>query len=438
MKKYILTSFFILLAIGFLGYLLSSYFLKELDQNIILRYKTLALTNKIQEMRYHLMAIHEELWVLRYVKYDPDRITDELIHSHVEMQNTATLLSALRDNEKILKTYALHVEQLEKALNKFTEKMQRISEMEDPRLRNERLDEALAFGESAEYMLASMERPLDTEIEILSNGIGSIQADLKFYRTVLLTAVFIFLLLFVLIYMTHTRSRIRKILLIVRTIREGNDVSDLSLRNNDRELQEIISELDALTGKISQNEKNLEQLTVVDPLTCVYNRRYFQDRLKEEFKRFIRYNTLFSIAIIDVDYFKKINDTYGHPMGDVVLKDIARILKENSRETDIVARVGGEEFVILYTCTDKVGSQIHLERLRIAIENHPFPDIPQNVTVSIGVSDATGKIAAEDVLRDADSALYSAKRGGRNRSVVYSSPITGNSLSKDPLSISGS
>jgi diguanylate cyclase (GGDEF)-like protein len=210
----------------------------------------------------------------------------------------------------------------------------------------------------------------------------------------------------------------------------------LSLRSGDQELQEIISELDALTGKLSQNEKNLEQLTVVDPLTCVYNRRYFGDRLKEEFKRFIRYNTLFSIAIVDVDHFKKINDTYGHQMGDVVLKDIARILKENSRETDIVARYGGEEFVILYTCTDKIGSQIHLERLRTTIENFSFPDIPQNVTVSIGVSDATGKIAAEDVVRDADSALYSAKRGGRNRSVVYSSPITGNGLSKDPLSVS--
>ena len=427
MKKHLITSLFLLLVIGGGGYLISDYFLERMDREVILRYKALAVLNKTQEMRYHLISLQEKLLTLRYRNETEESgdIPWKLAHSHEEMKNLQALLVGIRDEEALLKRHALRVEGMEKGLKLLSERIQRILPMENSPEKTTLIEETLQVGEHIETLLERMEEGVDEESRLIGERVVTISGDMKFYRSVFLLVEFSLLLFFVLVLIHYNQNRVRNIRQMIRGVREGRDDAALLAMSGDADCREIGTELSALMEMMRRNEKNLEQLTVVDPLTGVFNRRYFQNRLREEMKRFVRYNTLFSIAIIDVDHFKKVNDTYGHQQGDVVLKEVARILKENTRETDLVARYGGEEFVILYSCTDKAGAFTHLDRLRVLIETHTFTDLPQQVTASMGIADATGKTTAEDVIRDADAALYLAKNSGRNRCEVYVSPMGG-------------
>ena len=158
----------------------------------------------------------------------------------------------------------------------------------------------------------------------------------------------------------------------------------------------------------------LEALATTDGLTGAKNHRAFQEKLTEEFKRAERSLQAFSIILLDVDKFKQYNDTYGHPEGDRVLKEIVRVLKETARETDFVARYGGEEFIILLPDTGKVGATEAAERFRAAIEIQDWPLRP--VTASFGVASLNAATkACQDLVALADKALYVSKAGGRNR-----------------------
>ena len=141
-------------------------------------------------------------------------------------------------------------------------------------------------------------------------------------------------------------------------------------------------------------------------------------RINDEMNRCIRYGTIFSLSIIDLDHFKEVNDTYGHLTGDSVLKELIILIKDNIRDTDIVARYGGEEFVIIYPCTPRLGVLTQIERLRMVVENHKFIDLDRPVTISVGAADSAGKDDAAMVIQEADSSLYLAKRSGRNKCVI--------------------
>ena len=153
----------------------------------------------------------------------------------------------------------------------------------------------------------------------------------------------------------------------------------------------------------------------IDPLTGLYNRNQFDIGLEQEFNRSQRYKNKFSVAMIDIDHFKSINDTYGHQFGDYVLIEISKIIQHAFRKTDIVYRYGGEEIVILMPETDAEYAYLPLEKLRDEISSHKFKR--KNVTVSIGISDCIGKNSAQEVLEQADKMLYKAKNNGRNRVV---------------------
>jgi diguanylate cyclase (GGDEF)-like protein len=164
------------------------------------------------------------------------------------------------------------------------------------------------------------------------------------------------------------------------------------------------------------------RLASTDGLTGVYNHRTFQERLSQEIARADRYSRPLSVLMIDVDHFKVYNDTYGHPQGDIVLQDLARLLQEMSRTSDTVARWGGEEFAIILPETDSVGAQKIGQRLCEQVERYPFPGqelMPGGtLTISIGVATYASASRKEVLLQAADTALYTAKREGRNRVCV--------------------
>ncbi len=171
-------------------------------------------------------------------------------------------------------------------------------------------------------------------------------------------------------------------------------------------------------SKINQMCSQTKQLTLTDALTGLYNRRHFENAFIREFARAKRYKAPLSVAIIDIDYFKKINDNYGHTTGDYVLKEIAYKIMSAFRLSDMIFRYGGEEFAVILSDTPLSEAQIPLERLRNAIEETEF-NIKQNrikTTISVGVAEISDEISSCYELFDlADKQLYQAKENGRNQ-----------------------
>ena len=173
-------------------------------------------------------------------------------------------------------------------------------------------------------------------------------------------------------------------------------------------------------AKILMDEyKILNTLAITDPLTGMNNRRGLHHLIQTVIPSSNRKNICFSIATIDIDFFKKINDTYGHDKGDIVLKEFSHIIKTTCRNSDISARFGGEEFVIVLPDTNKDISIAIAEKLRKKIEQSTLllNDTSLNVTASFGVSTSCSEINIDNLLKDADKALYKAKANGRNRVV---------------------
>lgn len=163
--------------------------------------------------------------------------------------------------------------------------------------------------------------------------------------------------------------------------------------------------------------ETVERMAITDSLTGLYVRRYFNDRLDEELGRSARQGLKFSFLMLDIDDFKKINDTYGHLVGDVVLKDIGGIIKENIREIDLACRYGGEEFAAMLPETSKEGAFVVAERIRKRVEGHIFRayDERLKLTVSLGVASYPDDSSNQSGLIDAaDNALYKGKRSGKN------------------------
>ena len=164
--------------------------------------------------------------------------------------------------------------------------------------------------------------------------------------------------------------------------------------------------------------ERLQEISIHDSLTKIYNRRYFMLRYLEEFERAKKFNLSLSFLMIDVDHFKKINDTYGHLVGDAVLREVAALIKENTREIDFIARYGGEEFSAILPETDKAGAIMMAERISSRISRRQIKvfDETLNLTISAGVAAFPQNTIHSDVLVEiADKALYKAKLSGRNR-----------------------
>lgn len=173
--------------------------------------------------------------------------------------------------------------------------------------------------------------------------------------------------------------------------------------------------------------ESLKQQASRDPLTNLYNRRYLFGLVETELTRFRRYGEPFSLILIDADYFKRVNDTYGHCAGDAVLCQIAAACEASVRETDVVGRFGGEEFVVLLPHTEAREALVVAERIRAAMKTTElvYRDQVIDVTLSLGVAEVCASSGMfDDILKRADDALYAAKHAGRDRVVVISNPVT--------------
>jgi diguanylate cyclase (GGDEF)-like protein len=186
-------------------------------------------------------------------------------------------------------------------------------------------------------------------------------------------------------------------------------------------IKHLQDELDQKNRELEVANKRLRKLSITDGLTELYNHRHVHQLLREEFERSHRTGEPVAVTMIDLDRFKAVNDTYGHPTGDVILYETARILRETAREIDMVGRYGGEEFIAILPNTSEEEAAAFAERVRQAVEAHVYRDEANEIhmTCSAGVASlpSPGVDSPESLLKKADDALYAAKESGRNRVV---------------------
>jgi diguanylate cyclase (GGDEF)-like protein len=178
----------------------------------------------------------------------------------------------------------------------------------------------------------------------------------------------------------------------------------------------------AATIKTSRLHAQVTELSLRDPLTGIHNRRYFDLFLNSEVNRSRRLGKGMAVIILDIDHFKKYNDSYGHPAGDKVIQNVALCTREGRRNADVTARIGGEEFALILPETQMEGALIVAEKIQATIRNSSGFEHP--ITVSMGISALTRTgTTAEELVKEADIALYEAKQTGRNRICFFKGPI---------------
>lgn len=171
-------------------------------------------------------------------------------------------------------------------------------------------------------------------------------------------------------------------------------------------------------NSLKRREEEIRVLSQTDPLTGVANRRKFDEAIAAEYARARRYGGGFALILADIDHFKSVNDEFGHDVGDAAIRNFARIIREQIRETDLVARLGGEEFIVLMPETASEQALACAERIRKQFGGESIPPITRTVTASFGIAMLRADDTVISVFKHADEALYEAKRAGRNRVAV--------------------
>jgi len=194
------------------------------------------------------------------------------------------------------------------------------------------------------------------------------------------------------------------------------------IKEQDRERFHILAGQLLLGVKRAVLYQKVQALAITDSLTGIFSRRYLLERFHEEVERSKKFKYNFCFLMVDIDHFKDYNDRYGHLVGDAILREVSKTIRENIRQIDLVGRYGGEEFSIILSETDKFGARFTAERIRQAVEykNIRVYDEVLRVTISIGVSIFPEDTLSPQMLIDkADQALYRAKQAGRNRVCIY-------------------
>lgn len=191
-------------------------------------------------------------------------------------------------------------------------------------------------------------------------------------------------------------------------------------------IKKLQDELDGKNRQLEEANRQLRLLSITDGLTGLFNHRHVHELLREEYERSKRSGEALAVAMMDLDRFKLLNDTHGHPTGDIILSETARLLKENAREVDMIGRYGGEEFIAILPGADEDAALQFAERVREAVEGFEFHHEGKRIRMTVSAGVASARAAElrlpDDLIKFADRALYDAKDSGRNR-VVRASTI---------------
>jgi diguanylate cyclase (GGDEF)-like protein len=210
------------------------------------------------------------------------------------------------------------------------------------------------------------------------------------------------------------RARMNRLRLFCKLIEDGDLAPALPAANEKRP-----DDLTLLARSFESMRTRLAEQVGSDPLTGCLNRRALETRLQAEWRQAKRRGSTVGVLAIDVDDFKKINDERGHPFGDVVLRELAEIMKSTARDTDAVARVGGDEFVIVLPDTGWQGAITFAERIRRKVDDFSFGgatgEIPLTISIGVALARGTDPVSPEILLQEADRTMYKAKNGGKNR-----------------------
>jgi two-component system, cell cycle response regulator len=206
---------------------------------------------------------------------------------------------------------------------------------------------------------------------------------------------------------------------------EARIKTHLELKSSKDELKESINEQKEINKKLTKEIERCEFLANRDALTSLYNRRYMMERLKEEYIKFKRNGEPLTIGIMDLDDFKKFNDTYGHECGDFVLISITQLILKNMRESDCFARWGGEEFIFMLSNTNLVGAATLLEKIKKKLNETKFRynGVELMVSFTCGLSETSLENNVDKTLVNADKALYVGKNSGKNKIVCYNKEL---------------
>jgi diguanylate cyclase (GGDEF)-like protein len=203
-------------------------------------------------------------------------------------------------------------------------------------------------------------------------------------------------------------------------------------------IKELTKAFNSMAARLEENlaqqtrlQQNLKELAITDDLTGVYNRRELLRLLYQEFRRAKRFQRPLSIIIFDIDHFKRVNDQYGHLLGDQVLAWSTNLIVSNTRTTNFIARYGGDEFVILLPETNSQNAYYAAERLRKKVSETAFNTLDKNeeplkitITISLGIAELTEETGStQDFFAQADQALYKSKHSGRNQTQIAAQPI---------------
>jgi diguanylate cyclase (GGDEF)-like protein len=209
----------------------------------------------------------------------------------------------------------------------------------------------------------------------------------------------------------------------ISLMRDMNWMAHL-IQKREQELRASITSLRATQDELEKNNAFLAEMAMTDPLTCLYNRRYFFDHLEKECAHMNRRTKSIALIILDIDHFKLVNDKYGHQIGDTVLNELSRVVEKALRSGEILARIGGEEFGVLIPDADPNDAANIALRICREVREHVFKDDGEQalkVTCSAGVTtiDEPSFRTADTLYKQADIALYAAKEAGRNRIYLY-------------------
>lgn len=202
-----------------------------------------------------------------------------------------------------------------------------------------------------------------------------------------------------------------------------------TFRTGDIQSLESVADICATAIQNANYVERVRQLAYVDGLTGIFNRRFFELRIAEEIERSRRFETGMAVIMVDIDHFKRLNDEFGHLLGDEVLRQVSSLFHQQLRKIDVVCRYGGEEFALLLSQTNLQHALSVAEKLRRLVETWQFPGVPRPVTISAGAATYPEHgVGRDDLVKAADAGLYAAKQAGRNR--VFLGPMTGKTSSE--------